>query len=183
MRIIAGKYGKLRFQVPKNFKARPTTDLAKEALFNILDNQVDWSDCDCLDLFAGTGSIGLEMLSRGAKSVLAIEKDRQHWAFIKKVATTLQDPAYKVTQMDAMKWLKSNGHTDKYDLIFADPPYAMTTELTLLPGLILTSGLLSEKGLLVVEHPKTVDLSKATGFLELRHYGAVHFSFFTNQTN
>lgn len=178
MRIIAGKYGKRRFQVPNTFKARPTTDLAKEALFNILDNYFDWTSSHCLDLFAGTGGVGLEMLSRGAESVWAIEKDRKHVAFIKKVADVLGDPAYKITQMDVLKWLKSAPQVEpKYDLIFADPPYALP-ELKELPDLILNAGVLAPEGLLIVEHPGTIDFSKHTGYSELRQYGAVHFSFF-----
>lgn len=180
MRIISGKYGKRRFQVPTTFKARPTTDLAKEALFNILNNRIDWSRCRCLDLFAGTGSIGFEMLSQGAQKVRAIEKDHRHAAFIKKVALELGDTAYTVTQMDVLKWLKGGEHTDRYDLIFADPPYALA-ELKDLPGYILESGLLADGGLLIVEHPKTIDFSNEAGFTELRRYGAVHFSFFSNQ--
>lgn len=180
MRIISGKYGKRRFQVPTTFRARPTTDLAKEALFNILNNRIEWSTCRCLDLFAGTGSIGFEMLSQGAQKVWAIEKDHKHAAFIKKVARELGDPAYAVTQMDVLKWLKASEHSEQYDLIFADPPYDMA-ELKDLPGYILGSGLLAEDGLLVVEHPKTIDFSNEAGFTELRRYGAVHFSFFSNQ--
>lgn len=184
MRIISGKYGKRRFQVPTSFKARPTTDMAKENLFNILDNRVDWEDVRALDLFAGTGGIGFEILSRGAQSVLAIEKDFRHVNFIKKVAEELKDVNYRVIHLDALKWLQETANMQNssglsFNLIFADPPYALA-ELTKIPYLVGESRILDDHGLLIVEHPKSVDFSEHDGFVEMRNYGSVHFSFFTN---
>lgn len=184
MRIIRGKYGRRRFQVPTSFKARPTTDMAKENLFNILENRLEWEEVRALDLFAGTGSIGLEMLSRGAASVLAIEKDYHHINFIKKVVLELNDPNYKILHYDVLKWLQdaiNQGNPNNYtfDLIFVDPPYALD-EITKIPYLIGESGILADDGLLIMEHPKSVDYSGYPGFQEVRNYGSVHFSFFTD---
>lgn len=183
MRIVGGKYRSRRFSVPASFKARPTTDMAKENLFNILGNMLEWEDTVALDLFAGTGSVGFEMLSRGAKSVLAIEKDFAHYSFIKEVASKLGDPAYKIIKMDALKWVESQGEKEVterpiYDFIFADPPYALAN-LEKIYDIVIESGILSPEGLLVIEHPKGIDFSDRPLFKELRHYGAVHFSFFS----
>ena len=183
MRIIGGKYRSRRFPVPASFKARPTTDMAKENLFNILSNRIEWEETDALDLFAGTGSMGLEMVSRGAKSVLAIEKDFAHYSFIKGVAAKLGDPAYRVYKADALKWVADQGRIEdeikyKFDLIFADPPYSLAN-LQNIYDIVVGSGILRPAGLLIIEHPKGIDFSDRPGFRELRHYGAVHFSFFS----
>lgn len=130
MRIISGKYGKRRFQVPRTFKARPTTDLAKEALFNVLENQIDWYHTRALDLFAGTGSIGFELLSRGAKEVVAVEMVQLHTNFIKEVAIQLADPHYRLMRKDVLRLLREQTALPpeekmQFDLIFADPPYQL----------------------------------------------------------
>lgn len=161
--------------------------MAKESLFNILDNRVVWEEAHCLDLFAGTGSIGFEMLSRGAKSVLAIELEYAHAKFIKEVASVLNDDAYHILRKDVLHYLREQASREtpsqQFDLIFADPPYQME-ELTELPRLILESGILAPDGLLVLEHPKRLNFSQHPNFQELRHYGAVHFSFFrANETS
>ena len=157
--------------------------MAKESLFNILENRLDWEETDALDLFAGTGSMGFEMLSRGAKSVLAIEKDFSHFGFIKSVAVKLADPAYKVIKMDALKWVVSQGEKSPeerpiFDFIFADPPYSLAN-LENIYDIVFDSGILRPQGLLIIEHPKGIDFSDRPLFRELRHYGAVHFSFFS----
>lgn len=187
MRIISGKYGRRRFDVPHTFKARPTTDMAKENLFNVLANRVDWPETDALDLFAGTGSIGFEMLSRGARSVTALEMDPQHVAFIRDVADRLGDPAYRVIRQDVLKWLKrlgeevasgaAGGDRTKYRLIVADPPYDLP-QLPQLPYLIREADILAPGGLYVQEHSKAVDFSSLPDYVETRQYGAVHFSIF-----
>lgn len=182
MRIIGGKYGRRRFNVPKNFKSRPTTDMAKENLFNILENRLNWSETHALDLFAGTGSIGFEMLSRGAKSVLAVELEYSHTAFIKQVAAELQDSAYRLIRKDVFRFLKDQTelpHEQKiqFNLIFADPPYYMKN-FEEIPHLILKSGILAPDGLLVVEHSKSNDFSHIPEFEGHRHYGSVFFSLF-----
>ncbi len=178
MRIVSGKYGHRRFTVPKTFKARPTTDFAKENLFNILENSVDWEETRALDLFAGTGSMGFELLSRGCKSVLAIEADHAHCTFIRKVAGELADPCYRIIKGDAFKFITGAG-SERFDLIFADPPYAIEG-LATIPDLIFANGLLNPGGLLILEHPGTYDFSQHPHFEKLKKYGSVHFSFFTN---
>lgn len=157
--------------------------MAKENLFNILGNRLDWEETDALDLFAGTGSMGFEMLSRGAKSVLAIEKDFSHYLFIKEVAAKLADPAYKVIKMDALKWVEAQGRKEEedkpgFDFIFADPPYSLVS-LENIYDIAVESGILRPEGLLIIEHPKGIDFGDRPLFKELRHYGAVHFSFFS----
>lgn len=182
MRIISGKYGHRQFEVPRTFKARPTTDMAKENLFNVLANLVDWSSVDALDLFAGTGSLGFEMLSRGASSVTAMERDRLHVSFIRKTAEKLGDPHYRVIQYDVLKWLthlteEEGTARPVYQVIVSDPPYDLP-QLPELPYLVREAGVLAPGGLYVQEHSQEVDFSSVPGFLEMRHYGAVHFSLF-----
>ncbi len=179
MRIISGKYGKRRFPLPTSFKGRPTTDMAKEGLFNILANRIDWEQTRVLDLFAGSGSIGFECLSRGAKEVFAVEKDPRHASFIKSVEETLGDNNHKVQTRDALKFIEDAQIDQPFDFIFADPPYALS-KLPDLPSMILGSSLLAPDGLLVVEHPRDISFGDNEHFVEERNYGSVHFSFFTN---
>ena len=178
MRIISGKYGKRRFPLPTSFKGRPTTDMAKEGLFNILANRIDWEQTRVLDLFAGSGSIGFECLSRGAHEVLAVEKDPRHASFIKSVEDALSDHNHKVQTRDALKYIEESRADQPFDLIFADPPYALP-QLPDLPGMILGSSLLAPEGLLIVEHPRDISFGDNECFVEVRRYGSVHFSFFT----
>lgn len=185
MRIVSGKYGKRRFQPPANFKGRPTTDMAKEGLFNILSHRLDLEGLRVLDLFAGTGSIGFEFLSRGAAQVLAVEKDFRHVAFIKSVAEELGDSHYRVITKDVLRFLKEYSEgaekpDQSFDLIFADPPYQLK-ELAELPQRIFRSRLLAPGGLLIVEHPRDVSFEEDEKFEAVRNYGSVHFSFFTDE--
>lgn len=178
MKIITGEYGGRRFDPPRNLQARPTTDLAKQALFNILQNRMDIEDCRALDLFSGTGSISFELLSRGAAQVISVELGRQQQQFIMKVAAELKIPRdrHQLVRGDVFKYL-SGQPIRPYDLIFADPPYALAN-LTKLPDLVLQDGWLAPEGIFVLEHGKENDFSDVAGFQELRTYGAVHFSFF-----
>lgn len=184
MRIISGLYGKRRFSVPSSFKSRPTTDMAKEGLFNVLQHHIEWDEVDALDLFAGTGSIGFEMLSRGAKSVLAIEKEYLHYVFIKKVAAELGDARYRVYRSDVFKFLndaRERADREHYQVIFADPPYHLK-RIDEIPEKVLSSGLLAPGGFFVFEHPK--DAPSFEGhplFFEQRVYGSVHFSIFVGR--
>lgn len=182
MRIISGKYGKRRFELPKNFRGRPTTEVAKEALFNILQNRIDWEETRFLDLFAGSGSIGLEALSRGAKEVLAIEKNPRHTSFINSVVEQLSDDQYSVQTRDVFAFIENSESFGTFELIFADPPYDLPL-LAELPSRIMSSQLLSPEGCLVVEHPKEYDFSNEGHFVEMRRYGTVHFSFFALNSN
>ncbi|MBP7562762.1 MAG: 16S rRNA (guanine(966)-N(2))-methyltransferase RsmD [Candidatus Cloacimonetes bacterium] len=174
MRIVGGKYRGRIFNPGKSFKARPTTDFAKESLFNILTNLVDFNEIKCLDLFAGTGSISYELISRGCNDLTMIELNFQHLTFIKSVLKNLNEKA-KVYRADVFKFLE--GEKTKYDLIFADPPYDHP-RFKEVPELILKRGLISEGGFMVIEHSMAYDFSNLPGFSEMRKYGSVHFSFF-----
>ncbi|MBO5675156.1 MAG: RsmD family RNA methyltransferase [Bacteroidaceae bacterium] len=176
MRVITGKYKGRHFDIPRTFKARPTTDFAKENLFNVLNSYIDWdAEPVALDLFAGTGSITLELLSRGCSRVISIEKDPLHFKFIKSFIDKLQDLNAIPIKGDVFKYLSQC--REKFDFIFADPPYVLT-EISELPDMILERDLLREDGLLVVEHGKDHDFSLHPRFIEHRHYGSVNFSFF-----
>ena len=178
MRIITGKYKGRRFDVPHTFKARPTTDFAKENIFNVLQGYVDLDGAVALDLFAGTGSISLEMLSRGCKQVVSVEADRDHAAFIRQCVSKLGDDNCALIRGDVFRFLKSCHQ--QFDFIFADPPYALK-ELPTIPELITPAeggGLLREGGVFVFEHGKQYDFSNHPRFLEHRAYGSVNFSLF-----
>lgn len=176
MRIISGEYGGRRFEAPRNLQARPTTDIAKESLFNILQNRLDFEGISALDLFSGTGSISFELLSRGAKHVVSVEMGRVQQQFIQKVATELKiGREHQLVRGDVFRYLKSA--TQQFDLVFADPPYALA-ELPTLPDLVLDGNLLKPEGIFILEHGKENDFSAHPRFVELRKYGAVHFSFF-----
>ena len=179
MRIITGKYKGKHFEVPRSFKARPTTDFAKENLFNVLRAYVDFEETRALDLFSGTGSITLELLSRGCPEVVSVERDRQHYAFVRAAVEHCTagdaDVRFRVLNADALRIIaKSN---ECFDLVFADPPYALR-ELSELPERVMASGLLKPGALFVLEHGKEHDFSSRPEFLEHRAYGSVNFSFF-----
>lgn len=175
MRIITGKYKGKRFDVPHSFKARPTTDFAKENVFNVLRAYVDFEETNVLDLFSGTGSITLEFLSRGCPEVVSVERDRQHFAFICSCLRSIGDPAARPVCGDALRFIERA--TRSFDLIFADPPYALR-ELPELPDRVMNSGLVHEGTIFVLEHGKANDFSQRPDFLEHRAYGSVNFSFF-----
>ncbi|MCQ2059044.1 MAG: 16S rRNA (guanine(966)-N(2))-methyltransferase RsmD [Bacteroidaceae bacterium] len=179
MRVIAGKYKHRHFAVPANFKARPTTDFAKENLFNVLTNLIDFEGVSALDLFAGTGSISLELLSRGAASVVSVELNSMHYNFIRKVMESVGDKGSIVIHSDVFKFLSHQ--KTPYDFIFADPPYALK-EIAQIPDIILSKGLLAPDGLFVLEHGENLDFSSHPSFLQHREYGSVNFSFFGNIT-
>ena len=177
MRIIGGEFKSRIFKPGKNFKARPTTDFARENLFNILDNRYDFEHKKILDLFSGTGSISFEFVSRGCQNVTSVELDRFHYQFICSVTEKLGiKRLIKVLNVDVFKFVRHS--SEHYDLIFADPPYELK-EIESIPDLILNSTLLNNEGLLILEHGKTIDFSIHPQFRELRKYGSVHFSFFS----
>ena len=175
MRIITGKYKGRHFDIPRTFKARPTTDFAKENIFNVLNGYIDFDGALALDLFAGTGSITLELLSRGCQQVVSVELDRDHHRFITDCLRRLDTDACRPIRGDVFRFLKSC--RQQYDLIFADPPYALP-ELPTLPDIIFERQLLAKGGLLVFEHGKDHDFSQHPHFLEHRAYGSVNFSLF-----
>jgi 16S rRNA (guanine966-N2)-methyltransferase len=178
MRVITGKYKGRHFNIPSNFKARPTTDFAKENLFNVLRAYVNFEDCRVLDLFAGTGSISLEFLSRGCIEVVSVEKDSRHFAFIRSVMDTLQVENSLLLRMDVSKFLDRT--KDHFDVIFADPPYSLDL-IASLPDRVMGSNILNENGIFVLEHGKDHDFSAHPSFAEHRVYGSVNFSFFVRK--
>lgn len=175
MRVVSGIYRHRKFDVPRSFKARPTTDFAKENLFNVLTNRMDFEDAVALDLFAGTGSISIEMLSRGCARVVSVEKDRDHYVFIKKVMETVGTDKCQVLNGDVFRYLERCD--ERFDLIFADPPYQLP-ELGQLPEIVLGSEILKPDGIFVLEHGAKHDFKENPRFKEMRVYGSVHFSFF-----
>ena len=175
MRIITGRYKGRHFDIPRTFKARPTTDFAKENIFNVLQGYTDFDGKRALDLFAGTGSISLELASRGCQQVVSVEADRDHAAFIRQCFAKLGADNQLLIRGDVFKFLKTCRQS--FDFIFADPPYALR-ELAQIPDLILESTLLRPDGLLVFEHGKDHDFSQHPRFVEHRQYGSVNFSIF-----
>ncbi len=176
MRVISGIYKRRRFEVPRSFKARPTTDFAKENLFNVLMGYIDFEEqVSALDLFAGTGSISLELVSRGCDRVVSIEKDRQHYAFICQVMREVKTEKCIPVCGDVFRYIARCG--EQFDFIFADPPYALK-ELAQLPDLIFTHQLLKVDGLFVLEHGKDLRFDTHPHFVEHRAYGSVNFSIF-----
>lgn len=178
MRIIRGKYGKRRFDVPKNITARPTTDFARENIFNVLDNLIDFEGLAALDLFAGTGAVSYELLSRGCSRVVAVEKASTQYNFIKRVKELLGDENLTIVRGDVFKYISSA--RESFDFIFADPPYNLP-DFGEIPGLILNSALVKEDTLVVVEHSSAYNFSELPHFLEHRSYGSVNFSIFRIQ--
>lgn len=174
MRIIRGKYKGKRLTAPKVIKARPTTDFAKEALFNVLENDYDFEGLEVLDLFAGIGSISFEFASRGAKRIDSVDIALQSVKYINKIATDLEMPI-RAFKYDAFAYLKKPHY--KYDVIFADPPYGMEG-LAAIPLAVFEHKMLKENGVLVIEHDKRSDLSNHPNFISARSYGKVNFSFF-----
>ena len=178
MRIISGKYGRRRFDVPTNITARPTTDMARENLFNVLNNIVDFEGMTALDLFSGTGAISFELLSRGCASVTSVEKASTQYNFISKVKSLLKEENLVQIRGDVFKFIATC--TRKFDLIFADPPYALEN-LDQLPDLIFNHNLLTEDGIFILEHPREYQFENHPHFWQHRNYGKVNFTFFANQ--
>ena len=175
MRVITGKYKGRHFDVPRTFKARPTTDFAKESLFNVLMGYIDFEDARALDLFAGTGSITLELLSRGCSRVVSVEKDPLHYRFITGFLEKLGDEAAVPVKGDVFKFL--TGVHEQFDFIFADPPYTLPN-IADLPDLVLERDLLLPEGIFVLEHGKANNFKEHPRLIDHRSYGSVNFSFF-----
>ena len=175
MRIVSGTHKGRRITPDKSFKARPTTDFAKENLFNVLNNIVDFENLSVLDLFGGTGGISYEFASRGAEKVICVELNHRHFSFIQKTVNELQFDQILPIKSDVFKFLKACHQ--KFDMIFADPPYDLK-KIESIPDLIFEKEILQEDGLLIVEHSSKNDFSKHPFFSEKRTYGSVNFSFF-----
>lgn len=175
MRIIRGKYGRRRFDVPHNITARPTTDFARENIFNVIENLTDLEGKDALDLFAGTGAVSYELLSRGCASVTAVEKASTQLAFIHKVKGLLGDDNLTIVRGDVFRFVASCKR--EFDFIFADPPYNLP-RFGEIPELVLNSAMVKEGTLFVIEHSAAYNFSHLPHFLEHREYGSVNFSLF-----
>jgi 16S rRNA (guanine(966)-N(2))-methyltransferase RsmD len=175
VRIVSGKYKGRLIRPPKKINARPTTDFAKENLFNILETRIDFEDKKVLDLFSGTGNISYEFISRGAQSVLAIEKDFNHSRFIKQTASQMEMTNLMVKKGEVFKFLERC--REQFDIIFADPPYQLKA-INTLPDIIFSNKLLTKEGFFILEHSKHTDFSTHPNFYENRNYGNVNFSFF-----
>jgi len=175
MRIIGGSLKGLRLNPPKNLPVRPTTDLAKEALFNILLNKIEFDNINVLDLFSGTGNISLEFASRGARQVISVDRSIQCVHYLKDTARQHKLEQIKTFKADVFKYLEVE--TDQYDLIFADPPYDLN-QIPEIPKIIFEKNLLAPGGLLIVEHQSMQNLSQHSAFVEHRKYGYTSFSFF-----
>jgi 16S rRNA (guanine966-N2)-methyltransferase len=180
MRIISGKYRGRQLQIPKGLPVRPTTDRTKEALFNVLNNQIYWEDTDVLDLFSGTGNISYESWSRGAKSVTSVDQNGKCVATIKRLMKDLGIAKPKVIKMNVWQYVKTCN--DQYDFIFMDPPYAMPRQEELV-SLIFERNLLKPEGLLVVEHTTQLAMRSLPCFQYDKIYGSSTLSFFSNPEN
>lgn len=174
MRIVSGRFKGKTF-TPKGFNARPTTDFAKEGLFNILINNFDLEEIEVLDLFAGTGSISFEFASRGAKRIDLVELNFNHLKFISSVIKELGLKQIHTIKGNAFQFIKACSY--KYDLVFADPPYELEG-IDTIPDLVFERGILKEDGWLILEHSKNYNFETHSQFVQERHYGSVHFSFF-----
>lgn len=178
MRIIAGLLKGRRLNPPTSLPVRPTTDMARESLFNILNNYVDYEDCSVLDLFAGTGAVSLEFISRGVKDVTSIDVNAQCTDFIKDTARQFNINNIHVVRSDVFDLIKRA--YKKFDIVFADPPYALEN-LSKLPDLIFEHNLLSEDGIFILEHPCEYQFDEHPHFWQHRNYGKVNFTFFAQK--
>lgn len=178
-RIIRGFWRGKQLRAPRNLTVRPTTDFAKESLFNILENRIDWEEGRALDLFAGTGSLSFELLSRGCSKVTAVDIARASLRFMEKIRSELQvEDRLHIQQSEALSFLQKDLNT--YDIILADPPYDYPQEnYQKLVEAVFLNRLLRSGGMLVVEHNARSSLSELPHFQSFRRYGKVGFSFFS----
>lgn len=175
MRIIAGTLRGRRLNPPANLPVRPTTDMARESLFNILNNYVDYEECSVLDLFAGTGAVSLEFVSRGVKDVTSIDINNACTEYIKSASRQMSVGNIHVVRADVFDLLKRA--YKKFDIVFADPPYALQ-DLPNLPDIVFQSDVLTEDGIFILEHPKEYSFDTHPHFWQHRAYGKVNFTFF-----
>lgn len=178
MRIVGGTYGGRVINPPGNLRARPTTDFAKENLFNVLGNRVDFEGIDVLDLFSGTGSISYEFISRGAGSVTSVEINAVHYNFIKKTAEAFGMKNLYAVKANAFLYLKSS--SKQFDIIFSDAPYDLEGSEQII-DLVFSKNMLREDGMLIFEHSKNVSFPDHPNLLQSRNYGSVQFSIFGNK--
>ena len=177
MRIIGGKLKGIRLNAPASLPVRPTTDMAKEALFNILYNTYDFDTCDVLDLFSGTGNISIEFASRDIKSVTSVDKHSGCVYWLESVIKKYELNQIHTIKGDVFKFLDQ--HKNSYQIIFADPPYDLPN-IPQIAEKVIKNRLLTDNGVLVIEHPSFLKLNFLEGFTETRRYGNSSFSFFEN---
>lgn len=175
MRIVSGKFKGRHFDPPSNITARPTTDFAKESLFNLINNEMNIEGITALDLFAGTGSISYELVSRGAAYVTAVEMAQTQLAYIHKVCGLLKIDNLRIVKQEVFRFIDNTQVA--YDLVFADPPYQLPN-ITEIPDHVLSHNHLKKDGLLIVEHGSKTSFEGHPAFYDHRNYGNVHFSFF-----
>ncbi|HRO43222.1 MAG TPA: RsmD family RNA methyltransferase [Flavipsychrobacter sp.] len=180
MRIVGGDFSGRRFNPPTSIPARPTTDVAKEGLFNTLENMMDLEDIKTCDIFGGTGSISYELASRGATDLTLIERDAVSIQFIKKTAEALGIlEKMHIIKGDVFKFMRQS--RDQYDFIFAGPPYALQN-IDDLPMLVFEKNMLKPEGIFVLEHTPRNDYQNHPRFTRIKNYGTTVFSFFTQPT-
>jgi len=180
MRIIAGYHKGRVLHIPRNLPVRPTTDRAKEALFNICGNLFEFEEKSVLDLFSGTGAISFEFVSRGCEKVWAVDQNRSCTEWIKKAAKQFGMINLSVHQMDSFKFMERSIHS--FDVIFADPPYDMKN-IEDLPNAVFKNAILKSDGWMIVEHASQIDFSNHPYFFDHRKYGSVNFTFFQRKTD
>lgn len=180
MRIVGGEFSGRRFSPPTSTPARPTTDVAKEGLFNTLQNMLDFEDINCCDLFGGTGSISYELASRGAGELTLIERDMGNINFIKKTVKELGiADKFQIIKGDVFKFMKQN--TQQFDFIFAGPPYALEN-IDDIPMLVFEHNMLAPEGVFVLEHTPRNDYQGHPNFVRMKNYGTTVFSYFKPTT-
>jgi 16S rRNA (guanine966-N2)-methyltransferase len=178
MRIISGSLRGKRFYPPRNIPARPTTDFAKEALFNILNNNFDFPQIRFLDLFAGTGSLDMEIFSRGCTDITSVDMSKISIGFIRKMSEEVKIPNHKIITGDALQFIKNC--SEKFDLIFAGPPYALE-EIDQIPDMIFAKNILKQDGWFILETSPKHNFTEHPKLLEVRNYGQTHFWIFGNE--
>jgi len=175
VRIISGKFKGKTLQAPKQLPVRPTTDYAKEGLFNIIENSFDMDELSVLDLFCGTGNISFEFASRGAKNITSVDANNHCVRFVKETSNSLELKNLQIIKQDVFRFLQRA--TQQFDLIFADPPYQLK-EVIEIPDLIFKNNWLKTNGWFILEHDKFVNFTSDPNFFQQRKYGNVNFSFF-----
>jgi 16S rRNA (guanine966-N2)-methyltransferase len=178
VRIIGGKFSGRLIEPPSGFRARPTTDFAREGLLNILANRYEFTSVSLLDLFAGTGAISYEFASRGTTDIDLVDTDRRNCEFIGTTLRKLEIDKARIHHISASDWLRVC--RKEYDIVFADPPYDLKW-LKEIPDMVISSHAMKANGILILEHPKTYTFTYHVHFSEHRKYGNVNFSFFEKE--